>query len=194
VRFLIVAVDGLLADTLPARTAALQSAAQSLGVSLDVPPQHDWIAGRGFAEAARAAVARSGVLDETLIDLLALAAERTLQQQAAQHAPLLMPDALARCMDSVADGWRVILRSDVSRRSAGPLLEHLLTALNAARAIAADDVRSVRADQSLVRQQYALLAPSWRSATHVRAVEASAPAYDAARIEVPALHIGWPTA
>jgi hypothetical protein len=37
VRFLTVAVDGVLADTLPARVAALQAAAESLGVTLALP-------------------------------------------------------------------------------------------------------------------------------------------------------------
>lgn len=193
-RFLVVAVDGVLADTLPARAAALLAAAQSLGVSLDVPAHDDWIAGRSFAEAARVIVAHGGAVDETLIDLLALAADRALQQHAARSAPVLFPEALARCAEVAERGWRVMLRSDASRRAAGPLLEHLLTALNATRAIAADDVRAVGLEQSMVQQQYARLAASWRDDTRVGAVEVSPVVYDTARRAVPTLHSGWPTA
>jgi phosphoglycolate phosphatase-like HAD superfamily hydrolase len=193
VRVLVVAVDGVLADTLSARTTALQAAAQSLGLSLNAPRDDTWIAGLSFSEAARVVTAHDSAVDETLLDLLALAADRALQQHAAQSAPVLFPDALARCAEAVEHGWRVMLRTDASRRAVGPLLEHLLTSLNATRAIAADDIRVVDPDQSMVQQQYARLAPSWGDDTHVQAMEASPNAYEAARRAVPALHIGWPT-
>lgn len=192
-RFLIVAVDGVLADTLSGRVAALQSAAHSLGVTLALPTKPRWIAGLGFAEAARASTVEAGNVDETMIDLLAHAAERSLQQQAAESAPVLFQDTLAQCAEAAAHGWRVILRTDATRRAAGPLLEHLLTETNGARAIAADDVTTTGADASMLQRQYALIAPTVHGATSVYAVEASAHARETVAAMLPELHMDWPT-
>lgn len=191
-RFLIVAVDGVLADTLPDRVAALQSAAHSLQVTLALPTKPLWIAGLGLAEAARASTTESGDVDETMIDLLGLAAERALEQHAAQSAPVLFADTVAQCAEAAAHGWRVILRADTTRRAAGPLLEHLLAETNASRAIAADDVTVTGADASTLQRQYALIAPSVHSATSVHAVEASPHARESVVAMLPELRMGWP--
>jgi len=193
VRFLTVAVDGVLADTLPARVAALQAAAESLGVTLALPKQPRWIAGLGFAEAARASTEESGDVDDTMIDLLALAAERSLQQHVAASAPVLFQHTLALCAEAATHGWRVILRTDATRHTTGPLLEHLLSETNASRAIAADDVRTTGADLSMLQRQYALIAPSIHGAREVCAVEASAHARDTVLAMMPELHMDWPT-
>lgn len=191
-RSLIVAVDGVLADTLPVRVAALQSAAQSLHVTLSLPKQPRWIAGLGFAEAARAATTESSEVDATMLDLLTLAAERALATHAAQSAPILFADAVAQCAEAAAQGWRVILRTDATRRATGPLLEHLLTETNGSRAIAADDITRTGADASMLQRQYARIAPTVLDATTVYAVEASPEARETAVAMLPALRLDWP--
>ncbi len=192
-RFLIVAVDGVLADTLSVRVAALQSAADSLGVTLALPARPRWIAGLSLAEAARASTAESREADETMLDLLALAAERSLQQRAAESAPVLFQDTVAQCAEAAAHGWRVLLRTDATRHASGPLLEHLLSETNASRAIAADDVRAAGVEMSTLQRQYALIAPLLLGATHVCAVEASAHARETVTVLMPELHMDWPT-
>jgi phosphoglycolate phosphatase-like HAD superfamily hydrolase len=188
-RALIVAVDGVLADTVPQRAAALHSAARTLELTLSSPPHARWPAGLSLAEAARAALERD---DETLIDLLALAAERALRQQLGATAPLLHPEAVAQCAELVSAGWRVVLRTDGARQSAGPLLEHLITATGASRACAADDVRGASSNASVVQRQYAEMARSLQGATLVHAVEYDAAAMRAARAVLPQLVADWP--
>lgn len=191
-RFLIVAVDGVLADTLSVRVNALQTAAQALSVTLALPTQPRWIAGLSFAEAARAATVGSAVVDETMIDLLALAAERAMHQHAAESAPVLFQDTVAQCAEAASHGWRVLLRTDAARRVTGPLLEHLLSETNASRAIAADDVRAASATASMLQQQYEVVAAVVQGATSVSAVEASAHARETVSTMLPELHMDWP--
>jgi len=192
-RHLIVAVDGVLADTLSVRVGALETAARALAVTLALPATPRWIAGLSFTEAARAATIGSADVDETMIDLLALAAERAMQQHAAGSAPVLFQDTVAQCAETAAHGWRVILRTDAPRRIMGPLLEHLLSETNASRALAADDVRAASADASMLQQQYEIIAELVRGASTVSAVEASAHARETVSTMLPELHMDWPT-
>jgi beta-phosphoglucomutase-like phosphatase (HAD superfamily) len=192
VRTLIVAVDGVLADTLPMRAAALRAAARELGVAIAQPIHEQWIAGRDWADAARALVRPAEPLDETMIDLLALAAERALHARLGQGAPLLFPALLSRCAEAASQGWRVILRTDSSRRAAGAVLDHLMHETTAWRAVTADEVRSASAGVPLLLRQYAHIAPLVRAAPRCSAIEVSPEAFAVARDEVPGVRAGWP--
>lgn len=184
---LVVAVDGVLADTLSGRAAAFDEAQRTVLGHAVRETSADVVAGVSWAELAHAVVPPD---DATLRDLLALAAERAYGRWLATGAPLLTPEAIARARDAAEDGWRVVLRADASRRAASALFDGLAEQTLATRVIAADDVRAP-GDASLRTAQYALLGASLgRARVHV--VEHVAPG----RAFVPALDgvtVGWPT-
>jgi len=191
-RTLIVAVDGVLADTLPMRVAAFRSAAQELDLAVALPPNEAWIAGLDWADAARALSPTGVPPDETMVDLVALAAERALHARLRQGTPFVFPEQLARCTAAAMQGWRVILRTDGSRRAAGAVLEHLMAETTAMRAVAADDAHSASAGRPMLQRQYARIAPLLHATPVAHAVEASPVAFASARKSLPLLLAGWP--
>jgi hypothetical protein len=162
---LVVAVDGVLADTLPGRLAALLAAARAVElIGPELTPPNDVLAGRSWSEAVRLL---PGVPpDETLLDLAAHAAEREWTEVMSAGLPVVDTVALARCRAAVAAGWRLILRADSTRRSSGSLFSLLEEETGAVRTITGDDpgVLSVRG-MPIVSSQYAgiIMASSGRS-------------------------------
>lgn len=201
---LVLAVDGVLLDTLPARAAALRAALQEVGATrvrddaavddLDtIPPArlagHDWAgAARGLLRAtdrpadasadAPADAPFDAPADETLVDIVALAAERAYARALAIVPPLMYLDALARARAASERGVRVVLVSDSTRRAIGKLLDDLADRTLAARVIAADDVRP-DARRPLRAVQLAMLAAHRDAAGRAHLVEAAHSAHSA---------------
>lgn len=152
---LVVAVDGVLADTLPRRLETLLAAALAVELVPEMPSlSRDWMAGRNWSEAVR--LLPGAAADETLFDLAAHAAEREWAQLMSAGLPVIDTVALRRCRAAVESGWRVILRADSTRRSSGNLFEFLEEQTDAVRTITGDDpgVLSVRG-MPVITSQYA---------------------------------------
>jgi hypothetical protein len=190
-RLLVVAVDGVLADTLPRRAAALDEAMQAItgrglagrGGDADVAAR---IAGRDWAELARLLAEPD---DETQVDLIALASERAYARHLALGLPPLALAAVARAREAAERGWRVVLRADSSHRAAAPLLEALAERTLAARVLAGDAVRATPA-RRLCDGQLATLTAAARAAPAARLVEYGPPP-GGARLPHPWV-AGWP--
>ncbi len=181
---LVVAVDGVLADTLPARLGCFLVGAEAAGLvqargSETATMPTDWIAGRSWANAARRLAADRGLeADVVAIDLCAMAAEREWTRRLSLGLPSVDSEAVSRCQAAVSAGWRLMLRADSSRRSAGDLFTYLENETQAVRTVSGDDpgVLDELADKSLFMSQYAgIIAASKRysaaSDTNVRFVE-----------------------
>lgn len=137
-------------------------------------------------------VARVGcaVTDETLLDLLHLAAETHHARLLRDAAPVLQVASVTQVRQLAEQGWRVVLRSDATRRAAGSLLDMLATETIAWRVVYADDVRDDGTRPQL-HAQYALIEP-WRAAAAIAwryepDLRETDPAGDAA------WRAGWPT-
>ncbi len=189
---LIVAVDGVLVDSLPLRRDALAEAARTVGLAALAASvcSNATVAGRSWREAARLLAGPD--VDETLLDLTALAAERALQARLAREAWLLIPEGIEHCQAAVERGWRVLLRADTTRRAAGPLLEFLMTETGAARCSAGDDLPTTVDRDTLIERQYRVIKASATSQLPVISREATTEASDRARSVIPDIAIGWP--
>jgi len=152
---LVVAVDGVLADTLPGRLQALLAGARAVALvpeSPSLPP--DWLAGRSWSEAVR--LLPGAAPDETLLDLAALAAEQQWTQTTNARLPMVDPVVLRRCMAAVTAGWRLILRADSTRRSSSSLFSVLEEETGAMRSITGDDPGVLNVSgKSVLMSQYA---------------------------------------
>ncbi|MFN9204572.1 MAG: hypothetical protein ACK6DP_16140 [Gemmatimonas sp.] len=116
---LILAFDGVLADTLPLRAHALREACTAEGLTPSVDAITDLLPGLTFAEAAGALA--EGHPDPTIADLIALRAQRAYGALVAHGVPLNA--ASVRAMhDASARGTRLALRADSERRHVVPLL------------------------------------------------------------------------
>jgi len=165
-----VAFDGVLADTLIAREAALTEGALAVGLVNAMPelPVH-WIAGRSWREAVRQlallnadvvsqpapnASAANTLVDETLLDLTEHAAENAFTRVMANSTPLLDMSAVALCRQAVELGWRLILRADSTRRSGEEIMRFAESETGASRLLTGDDPGVLHAG-SVVLSQYA---------------------------------------
>jgi len=158
---LVVAVDGVLADTLPRRLDTLLAAARAVALLPDTPAlPHDWMAGRSWSEAVR--LLPGAAPDETLFDLAAHAAEHKWTQLMSAGLPVIDTVALGRCRAAVESGRRVILRADSTRRSSGSLFDFLEDQTGAVRTITGDDpgVLSVSGKSVLMSQYAGIIAAS----------------------------------
>ncbi len=152
---LVVAVDGVLADTLLGRLRALLAAARSVALVQQSPSlAPDWLAGRSWSEAVR--LLPGAATDETLLDLAAHAAEQEWSQTMIAGLPVVDTVVLRRCVAAVEAGWRLILRADSTRRSSASLFAFLEEETGAVRSITGDDpgVLSV-SGKSVLTSQYA---------------------------------------
>ncbi len=135
-RVIVVAFDGIIADTLPARAQALSDAialeCTSLGVtvnSLELSPALlSLLPGRTFTECMMVAVEQIPALqherlrdDLTAHDLMALRAERAWSATVAHGVPL-RDGVRDHLQQLVARGVRLVVRSDSQRREVEPLL------------------------------------------------------------------------
>ena len=133
---IIMAFDGIIADTLPLRAQALADAIAlecgSLGVSVDAqvlsPLLLPLLPGRTFGECMVVAVEQIPALlhdtvrlDLTLHDIMALRAQRAWSATVAHGVPLR--DGVRDHLQTlVARGARIVVRSDSQRRDVEPLL------------------------------------------------------------------------
>lgn len=135
---LIVAFDGVLADTLGARTEAILAACNEEGVSLTTeqlyPRLHATLPGRTIAEAVESLLYGDG--DPTRSELVSLRAQRHYTTRLAQGVPF---DAtvLQTLMTRAGAGDRIVVRADSMRREVEPQLtlagiEHHITLLRCA--------------------------------------------------------------
>ena len=135
-RVTIVAFDGMLADTIPLRATALSQAivqaCAEVGVAVCVhdllPVVHALMPGRTFQEAMAAAVVQLPMWqqpplrdDVTMHDLAVLRAQRAWSTMVAQGVPW-QHGALTRLHAMVAQGVRVVVRSDSQRHEVEPVL------------------------------------------------------------------------
>ena len=135
-RVTIVAFDGIVADTIPLRATALSQAMVQLcaevGVALTVhdllPVVHTLMPGRTFQEAMAAAVVQLPMWqqpplrdDVTMHDLAVLRAHRAWSTMVAQGVPW-QHGALTRLQAMVAQGLRLVVRSDSQRHEVEPVL------------------------------------------------------------------------
>ncbi len=130
---LILAFDGVLADTLPLRAHALADAC----AAEFHPRPHDEalavIAGRTMLEAALALFPAEAASDPTLPELVALRAQRGYRHLV-QHGVSLRADIIARMRETATRGSRLVVRADSERRDVEPLLamaglEHVISVL-----------------------------------------------------------------
>jgi hypothetical protein len=154
---LVVAVDGVLADTLAARQHALVEGALAVALVDSVPSLPDgWIAGRSWSEAVRQL---PGVASEdlTLLDLASHAAERLWSEQVASRPPVFDMKRVARCRLAVSSGCRLILRADSTRRSLSATFSFLEEETGASRTVTGDDPGVLSASSVLLSQYAAII-------------------------------------
>lgn len=135
-RVRIIAFDGIIADSLPSRAAALADATvvecAALGVYLHPDDLLKAVAlllpGRTFNEAVQVAVEQLPALqderlrhDVTAHDLIALRAQRSWAQTV-RHGVPLCDGVIERMQREAARGQRIVVRSDSQRREVEPLL------------------------------------------------------------------------
>jgi beta-phosphoglucomutase-like phosphatase (HAD superfamily) len=151
---LIVAFDGVLADTLPLRAHVLADAAaaefqpRSTAAALAVLP------GRTLLEASLALFAAESERDPTLPELVALRAQRGYRQLVAHGVPV--HSAVLDEMEAAGRrGDRVVVRADGERREVEPLLA-LLGLDHTLAFVRCSDDRPLGADASLVRSWQAI--------------------------------------
>lgn len=108
---LIVAFDGLVVDSLPLRAKALIGACHAHDARIDEERAHAVVAGRSFVESAFELL---GTDDATLVELVALRAQRAFRERSAQG--VAMPDgAHAWLVSRARTGVRIVLRADSDR-------------------------------------------------------------------------------
>lgn len=152
-RAVIVAFDGVLADTLPLRAHALVDAANAEGLRLTAEHALVALPGRTLLEAALALFPHHAAHDPTLPELVALRAQRSVRQLV-QHGVPMRPDVLRLMQQAAVRGVRLVLRADSERRDVEPLLdmagvEHVLS--------------FVRCSDDQPRSTDSSLARSWRA-------------------------------
>lgn len=191
---LIIAFDGVLADTLPLRARALADACAAEFKPRPLDGARAVIAGRTMLEAALALFPVDGASDPVLPELVALRAQRGYRHLV-QHGVSLRADVIERLREGSARGTRIVLRADSERRDVEPLLhmaglEHQVAVLRCS-----DDLPRSR-DASLARSWHAIdarLASMHQPVAERDAWEASPASADTARAFVATVQL-WPAA
>lgn len=156
-QLLVVAVDGVLADTLGGRQQALIEGALSVSLVGSPPSLPDgWIAGRSWSEAVRQ-LPDVDIEDLTLLELASHAAERVWSEQVATRPPVFDMKRVARCRSAVSSGCRLILRADSTRRSASSTFSFLEEETGASRTVTGDDPGILSASSVLLSQYAAII-------------------------------------
>lgn len=128
--------DGVLADTAPARRAALTSVLAEDGVVLSPDEYQQVCAGLGLDEGVRAALAlRSVTVDETALELMALRAERAFREHLGKGLSLV--EGAREVVERLAGGTLVGIvtrtrRSEVEFALALARMEHAFSCVIAA--------------------------------------------------------------
>jgi beta-phosphoglucomutase-like phosphatase (HAD superfamily) len=118
---LIVALDGVLADTPPLRAHALADACVAESRPCPVDAAQAVLPGLTFLEAAMALFPVEASSDPTLPELVALRAQRAYGH-IVQHGVPFRGEVLRALQDAAARGVRVVIRADSERRDVEPLL------------------------------------------------------------------------
>ena len=181
-RAVIVAFDGVLADTLPLRAHALVDAADAEGQLLTTEHVLAALHGCTLLEAALALFPHHAAHDPTLPELVALRAQRGFRQLVQYGVPM-RPDVLHLMQQAAARGVRLVLRADSERRDVEPLLamagvEHILAVVRCSddqpRSAGASLTRSWHAIDARLRAMH--LASPARTAWETAAAETVQPA------------------
>ncbi len=199
-RVLMVAVDGVLAESLEARRDALRDAALDTGLlrsSPDIAPLS--LAGMDWNDMVHmlhmlplmyGPHTHGATSDHTLRDLTVFAAERLWTARLASGLPVLVPTAISRCRTAATNGFSVVLRSDSTRRSAQRLFEVLEAETLAVRTLAADDP-AARTGVGVLRDRQ--LAAAFQGRSAARLVEPDpTPVLESLPHGV-AITVGWPS-
>lgn len=117
---IVLAFDGVLADTLGLRVHALCAAAHAEGIGIDDVRAADALPARAFYECVRLLLPAA---DETTCDLIALRAQQHYTTRVAQGVDLTVQAAttLHQAQQSAA---RMVLRADSERRDVERVLRH----------------------------------------------------------------------
>jgi beta-phosphoglucomutase-like phosphatase (HAD superfamily) len=115
----VVAFDGLVADTLELRAESLRQALHDESVAIESERLRSVLPGRTFPEATAALV---GDEDQTLIDVVALRAQQGFSRRLAHGASLAL-DAGAFVDQLRAAGTSLVLRTDSLRRDVERVLQ-----------------------------------------------------------------------
>jgi beta-phosphoglucomutase-like phosphatase (HAD superfamily) len=118
---LILAFDGVLADTLPLRAHAIADACAAEFHPRTQEQVRALIAGRTMLEAALALFPAEAASDPTLPELVALRAQRAYRHLV-QHGVPLRADTVRDIQDAIVQGTRVVVRADSERRDVESLL------------------------------------------------------------------------
>lgn len=142
---IVIAFDGVLADTLAIRTQAIEAIASREGVSIAVDRAAEVVPGNSLFEAISALVSPS---DQSLVDLLTIGAQQLISRRLAQGIDLA-EGARAWIDRQRAANSRVVLRADSIRRDVDRVLQ--LTELEHAFAFTrcADDLPRLTGKSSL---------------------------------------------
>lgn len=115
----VVAFDGLVAETLSLRAQAVADAIDHVGVGTKTHDVRELIAGRSIAEAVRLACGTDA--DETIIDLATLHARRICA--GAMSGPVTLAPGAAEWIQRASARVRVVVRSDSLRQDAERVLD-----------------------------------------------------------------------
>ena len=118
-KVVVLAFDGLIADTLGARGEALQHALKAEGLNVEAERVRSVLPGRTLHEAAAAIV---GDADQTLLDLVALRAQQDVSLRLARGVSLAMNSRAFVDAQRTA-GTGLVLRSDSLRRDVERILQ-----------------------------------------------------------------------
>jgi beta-phosphoglucomutase-like phosphatase (HAD superfamily) len=119
----IVAFDGLIADSLALRADVVSVAMRAEGWSSSARLT-SLVVGRDFREAIHDAVVHDGLhVDETALDVATMHARQLFSQRVADGL-LLTPGATRWIERRAAAGTRLVLRADSARRDVQHVLEH----------------------------------------------------------------------
>jgi beta-phosphoglucomutase-like phosphatase (HAD superfamily) len=120
-RAIVVAFDGLIADTLDQRTNAVVEGIAAVGFPIAPSDVRSLIAGHTIQETVRISCAMAGhTVDETLLDIAALRATRMLSTTMRQ--PVLLVPPATEWMQRARMHARLVVRADSERAHVEPVL------------------------------------------------------------------------
>jgi beta-phosphoglucomutase-like phosphatase (HAD superfamily) len=156
-RAIVVAFDGLIADTLDQRTTAVVGGIAAIGFSVAPSDVRTVIAGHTIQEAVRISCATAGLnLDETLLDIAALRAARMLST--AMRQPVLLVPTAAEWIRRASLHARLVVRADSERAHVEPVLAAGGLADCISILICADDLPSAGTDIPVFVRAWKLIA------------------------------------
>jgi beta-phosphoglucomutase-like phosphatase (HAD superfamily) len=161
-RAIVVAFDGLVADTLEHRASAVAEGIAAVGFRVMPATARSVIAGRTIAEAVRLTCEADALnLDETSLDIAALRATRVLSTTMRQ--PVLLAPGAMQWMARASTRARVIVRADSDRVH----VEAVLSASGIADAVSlfvcADDVAAAGSDTPMFVRAWDIIAERCRA-------------------------------